>query len=158
MALITRTISLSQEIAINPSRAFACITDLAGYNTWLPQSDAFKGTTEISDNPIKVGTRYIETSPNGTRYGEVTALDEGSCHVRFHQPLKARPEIMGLQIDIVVDMRVDEGPHGGCVLQREMALGFPWIMWPLVGFITRQVELEVRRVVQVLKEHLEAKG
>jgi hypothetical protein len=158
MTPTTRTISLSTPIAADPSRAFAVIIDLAGYNTWLPQSDAFKGTTDITDDPIKVGTRYTEPSPNGTRYGRVTELDTARRHVRFHQPMMARPEILGLEIDIQVDMRIDEGPNGGCVLERETIIGFPWVMTPLVGYITAQFETEIRRVVQVFKEHLEAEG
>lgn len=153
----SRTISLSMPIAADPAKVFATITDLRGYNTWLPPSDAFKGTTDISDGPIAVGTRYVEPSPNGTRYGTVTALDAAGRRVRFHQPLRAWPEMLGVEIDIQVDMRVVDGAGGGSVVEREVVLGIPWMMRPMGGFLEGKVEAEGQRVLGAMKKYLEGK-
>lgn len=149
------TITVSTTIAADPDAIFALIIDLANYDKWLPQSAAFKGTTEISDNPIRVGTKYVERSPDGTRYGEVLSLDTAMRHVRFHQPLKIWPEFLGLQIDVIVDMKVVEKAKGESEVQREVVLTLPWIFGPLSGSITSQFEVEIRRIMKELKAHFE---
>ena len=69
MAAGTHTIAVTTTVAAEADTIFALLIDLPGYSTWLPQSTAYKGTTEISDNPIKVGSQYIErrTSVTETR-------------------------------------------------------------------------------------------
>lgn len=154
---ITRVISVSTPIAAAPSTVFALIIDLPGYNTWLPSSSAFKGTTSISETPIQVGTTYVEQGPAGTRYGKVVALDNEARHVRFAQPMGLKPEFLGIQFDIAVDMKVNNGEEDGSVVEREVTLVFPWIMGLAVGYITKQFDTEIRRTMAIMKGHLESR-
>lgn len=153
-----RVISVTTPIAAPPSVIFSLIIDLPGYNDWLPSSTAFKGTTSVSETPIRAGTTYVEESPAGTRRGKVTVLDEEARHVRFEQPMRMKPYLLGVEIGITVDMKVLEGgQQGSGVVEREVTLEFPWIMSPVAGLVTRQFETEVKRTMSVMKAHLEGK-
>lgn len=156
MASLTRTIVVKTPIAATPSKTFSLIIDLPGYNTWLPSSPAFKGTTEVSETPIRAGSTYVENGPAGTRYGTVTLLDEGDRHVRFSQPMKMKPAFLGVEIDITVDMKVLEAAEAdGSVVVREVTLVFPWVMGLIIGSVAGQFEVEIKRTMEVMKRHLE---
>ncbi len=53
---------------------------MPNYGRWLPGSEAFGGTTEISPYPVRLGTTYLDAGPAGQRPGSVTGLPklEGS--------------------------------------------------------------------------------
>jgi uncharacterized protein YndB with AHSA1/START domain len=150
-----KTISVNLDVASPPATVFATITDLPGYNTWLPKSMAFKGTTEVSETPIKTGTTYVEHSPAGTRYGEVLELDEAAHRVIFHQPMKLRPNFLGLEMDIIVDMTVKAKKDGGSTLLREVRLDLPAAFAVVSGPVLKQFRDESLRTMQRLKEFLE---
>lgn len=155
MAPITRKVELSIDVECPPSAVFAAIVDLPNYNNWLPQSDVFRGTTEISDTPIRTGTKYTEHSSQGTRYGEVRELNEAERHVVFHQPMKLKPNVLGLELDVVVDMVAKEKEGGGCHLEREIRLQIPVLLGLAAGVVARKFEVESWRTMEVLKAFLE---
>lgn len=160
MPSVVRTIAVLMPIAARPDTVFALIIDLPGYNEWLPHSAAYKGTTEVSDTPIVVGSKYIESSPSGTRYGEVCQLDHAQRHVVFKQPMRLA---LGLEIEIRVDMKVNESREGSAagvedvtsVVDRTVTLGFPWYMLPVAGLITAQFKEEINRTMAEMRRHLE---
>jgi hypothetical protein len=89
-------------------KLFDLIIDFRGQDRWLPGSSAFHGTTEISSNPVSLGTTYREPGPFGVRHGVVTEF-ERPLNLTFHQPmtLKARAGV----VDAVV--RYTLTPQGG---------------------------------------------
>lgn len=74
---------------------FTLITDLRAYDTWLPGSMAFHGTTTISDGPIRVGTTYVEPGPFAVRHGRVIELMP-PIRMAFEQPMTLRPGFFGV--------------------------------------------------------------
>jgi hypothetical protein len=40
-------------------QVFALIADLPNYHRWLPPSDLYGKTTQVSDTPVTLGTSYI---------------------------------------------------------------------------------------------------
>jgi uncharacterized protein YndB with AHSA1/START domain len=156
MAPVNRKVNLSIPIQSPPDRIFAMITDLPNYNNWLPHSDVFKGTTQVSETPVRTGTRYEEHSPSGTRFGEVQLLDTQNRHVVFHQPMKLKPFVLGLGLDVTVDMTVKNDENGGCVLDREVRLGIPTVMGLLSGVVLKQFKDESWRTMEQLKAFAES--
>ena len=61
------------EIHCTAERIFDLIADVRGQGRWLPHSPAFRGTADLSANPVVLGTTYREPSAFGTRHGTVTA-------------------------------------------------------------------------------------
>ena len=43
-----------------PQTIFDLIADMPNYSRWLPGSDAFGGTTEVSPYPVRLGTTYLD--------------------------------------------------------------------------------------------------
>src|SRR5437867_1130042 len=86
---------------------FATLADLRGYGRWLANSSAYPGTTEISADPIAVGTTYVEASSTGVRRGTVTELD-APTRITFHQPMTMKPRFFGT-IDIHVRYTLTPG-------------------------------------------------
>src|SRR5476649_1368888 len=76
-------------------QVFALVTNLRAYDTWLPGSAAFHGTTTISNGPIRVGTTYVEPGPFAVRHGRVIELLPHT-HVAFEQPMTLRPGFFGV--------------------------------------------------------------
>ena len=83
------------DVRAPPEQVFALITNLRAYDTWLPGSTAFHGTTTISDGPIRVGTTFVEPGPFAVRHGRVTELVP-PLRVAFEQPMTLRPGFFGV--------------------------------------------------------------
>ncbi|MGD1065456.1 MAG: SRPBCC family protein [Vulcanimicrobiaceae bacterium] len=74
------------EIECSAERVFDLITDMHGQSRWLPHSPAFRGTADLSANPVVLGTTYREPSLFGTRHGTVTEYERPAA-ITFHQPM-----------------------------------------------------------------------
>src|SRR5271163_5077841 len=117
-------ISATADINAPAKKIFDVVTDLQSYSKWLPDSGAFKGTTEISDSPVKLGTTYVESTPSGVRSGKVIEFERPS-KVVFHQPMKLNPASEGHVIDIKVEMTLKENREGVTTMERDVYLGLP---------------------------------
>jgi len=71
-----------------PETIFELIADMPNYGRWLPGSDAFGGTTEVSPYPLRLGTTYLDAGPAGLRPGSVTGYDP---RLSSHHAVEARP-------------------------------------------------------------------
>jgi hypothetical protein len=166
----TTTITFSTPISAPPDKVFTALISLHTYSDWLPPSDVFHGTSSISDTPIRVGTTYIEHDVSGTRYGTVLELDpfpdeedekagvkEGKeAKVVFHQPMRLKPEFLGVVVVVLVTMRVRREGEGS-IVDREIKLGVPMVLWVVKGWVAGLFERESRRSMGFLKMYLEAK-
>ena len=131
---------------------FDAITDLRGYDRWLPTSATFPGTTEISTDPIATGTTYVESGPQGVRRGTVTEFDRPTT-VAFHQPMTMKPKLLGV-IDILV--RYTLTPAAGAVrLSRTVTLSFGWPLKLMKPLVLRQFRQESERTMRALKAFVE---
>jgi uncharacterized protein YndB with AHSA1/START domain len=82
------------EIRASAERVFSLLVELRDYDHWLPRSASFRGTIEISQGPIAVGTTYVEPGPLGTRYGRLTELVR-PMRLNFEQPMTMKPRALG---------------------------------------------------------------
>ena len=57
---MTVEIPLEAEFDCSAERVFEVIADLRGQDRWLAQSTAFRGTVDVSDNPVRLGSTYRE--------------------------------------------------------------------------------------------------
>src|ERR1019366_4968503 len=77
------------DIQCPAEKIFDLIIDFSGQDRWLATSSAFHGTTEISSDPVTLGTAYTEPGPFGVRHGTVTEF-ERPAKITFHQPMTMR--------------------------------------------------------------------
>jgi uncharacterized protein YndB with AHSA1/START domain len=149
------TIHLEITIAAPRAKIFAVLTDLPAYSTWLPQSSAFKGTTEVSSTPVQLGTTYLEPGPAGLRKGEIVEFEDPK-KVTFHQPMSLKPYFLGIVLDVRVEMVLEEGDtEGVTVLKRDVKLGYPWVLWPFKVVVNNEFRGESWRTMELLKKHVE---
>jgi hypothetical protein len=85
-ALTMSEVRAEAEIHCSAERIFDVIIDFRGQDRWLSKSAAFRGTSELSSNPVTLGTTYREPGPLGVRNGTVTEL-ERPTKITFHQPM-----------------------------------------------------------------------
>lgn len=135
---------------------FAAIIDLPGYNRWLPESSAFKGTTEVSTNPVRLGTTYIEPGPSGVRYGQVTEFEEPT-KVTFHHPMTLKPLFLGITIDVTVSITIrQEGAVSH--VDRVVSLDIPWLLRLIQSVVIKAFQKESSRTLVTLKSYVETQG
>ena len=68
-------------------KVFQLIIDLAHYKDWLPASKLYSETVNISDNPVKQGTTYIDKGRLLMMDGEVVEVHPPS-HISFQQVVR----------------------------------------------------------------------
>jgi uncharacterized protein YndB with AHSA1/START domain len=144
-------IPLQAEVHCSARGIFEVIADLQGQNRWLAPSTAFRGTVDVSDNPVRLGSTYREPTPQGVRHGEVTEF-EPPRRITFHQPMSLRP--FG-RIDIV--QRYTLEPLGQTTLvRREAVVGIPAYLRPAARIILNTTARESERTLTALKAYCES--
>jgi hypothetical protein len=144
-------IPLQAEVQCSAERIFEVIADLNGQDRWLPRSTVFRGTVDVSDNPVRLGSTYREPSPQGIRHGEVIEF-EPPVRITFHQPINLRP--FG-RIDMV--QRCTLVPLGETTLVRRVAVvGIPAYLRPVARIILSTTTRESGRTLSALKAYCES--
>ena len=140
------------DIHASPESVFALLVDLRHYDSWLPRSSAFHGTTEISDGPVGVGTTYIEAGPTGVRRGHITECVP-PARLGFEQPMTMKPRGAG-----VVHIRLAHTltPLTGSVhLNRTIHLSFSGPVRFARTLVRRSFVIENDRMMTALKTYAE---
>ncbi len=151
--LSTIDLAFEADIRASAEAVFAILADLRDYDRWLPTSDAFHGTVEISDGPIAVGTTYVERAPQGVRRGRVTELVRPT-RLGFEQPMTLKPSALGT---IGIRLAHTLTPTGdGVHVRRTLELALPAAVWLARPVIRRQFVAENERMVRALKAYAES--
>jgi len=140
------------EIEAPVERIFAAIVDLRAYDRWLERSNVFEGITDISSDPIALGTTWSEPGPNGVRRGTVTAF-EAPTRVTFHQPMTMSPRLLGV-IDITVAITLIPKPMSVHVI-RVVTVKIPWPLKLVQPIVVWQFRIESARALLALKHFAE---
>jgi len=129
---------------------FDLIIDFRGQDRWLTKSSVFRGTSEISSDPVTLGTTYREPGPAGVRKGTVTEL-ERPTKLTCHQPL-----ILPLHVGTVdATLRYTLTPTGSesTHVERVVTLGIPWSLKPFRPLLVRAFRRESERTLLALKAY-----
>jgi uncharacterized protein YndB with AHSA1/START domain len=133
-------------------KIFDLIIDLRGQDRWLAKSFAYHGTTEISSNPVTLGTTYREPGPAGVRHGEITEL-ERPRKVTFHQPMTM--QLRAGTIDVTV--RYTLAPEGASThVTRLVTLRIPWSLRLVQPLLVHAFRAESKRTLLALKVYADA--
>ena len=145
-------IQLEADIQCPTEKIFDVIIDFRGQDRWLAKSAGFRGTTDVSSNPVTLGTTYREPGPFGLRYGTVTEF-ERPTKITFHQPMA-----MALHSGTVdVTVRYTLAPTAQSThAQRVVTLGIPWPLKLLQPLLVPIWRAEQRRTLLALKAYAEA--
>jgi uncharacterized protein YndB with AHSA1/START domain len=144
----------TSQIAGPAETIFDLVADMPNYRCWLPDSEVFGGTVDVTPYPVRLGTTYLDAGPV-EKPGEVTEFDPPR-HIGFrHTILVRRPP---LHTDIDVRIRYSLTPNdGGTFVLRELDLimnlrGLYKLASPLV---LRSFRKENVRTLAHLKDYVE---
>jgi hypothetical protein len=79
---------------------------MPNYGRWLPGSDAFGGTKEVSPYPVRLGTTYLDGGPAGERPSSVTGYDRPK-YIAFHHTMLLRKGPLTANIDVQYSLHVE---------------------------------------------------
>ena len=137
------------EINCAAETIFDLIVDFGGQERWLGKSSAFRGTHEISSDPVVLGTTYREPGPLGVRNGTVTEY-ERPTGVAFHQPMTGRFHTG--TIDVLMRYALTPGA-GSTHVRRTVTIGIPRTLMVSRPVLTRAFSHESRRTLLALKAY-----
>src|SRR5260370_17398796 len=83
----------------SPDVIFDMIADMLNYGRWLPGSEAFGGTTEVSPYPVRLGTTYLDAGPAGKRPRSITGYDPPN-HIPFHHTTLPKQGPLTAKLDV----------------------------------------------------------
>lgn len=140
------------DVNASQETVFDLLSDLHGYDRWLPAAGDYEGTSEISPPPVAVGTTYVEHTGRGVRHGVVTVLDRPNV-ISFRQPMTLRPRLAGT-IESTVTLSVARRGDGARVT-RTVELGVPWQLAFLRSLVVGRYSRESERMLHELKAYAE---
>jgi uncharacterized protein YndB with AHSA1/START domain len=147
--------AFTAEIAGTPEIIFDLIADMPKYGRWLPGSQAFGATTQVSPYPVCLGSTYLDAGAAGQRPGSVTEYDPPK-HIAFHHTMVLKLGPFGGNSDI--DIRYTFEPAGRgtrAIRDLAMTLDVPLLLKPLVVYAFRKENV---RILAELKRYVEAQG
>jgi uncharacterized protein YndB with AHSA1/START domain len=137
------------DIRCPAEKIFDLIIDFRGQDRWLTTSSAFHGTSEISSDPVALGTTYREPGPFGVRNGTVTEL-ERPARVTFHQPMTMR--LHAGTVDVTLRYTLTPGSAATHVA-RVVTITVPWRLKPVQPVLVRAFRTESTRTLMALKAY-----
>jgi uncharacterized protein YndB with AHSA1/START domain len=137
------------DIQCQAEKIFDLIIDFKGQDRWLTKSSAFRGTSEISSDPVTLGTTYREPGPFGVRNGTVTEF-ERPTKITFHQPMTMR--LHAGTVDVT--LRYTLTPDGESTrVTRVVTIEVPWSPRLIQPVLVRAFRVESGRTLVALKAY-----
>ena len=138
---------------------FRLLTDLPNYGEWLPESQAFGQTTDVTPYPVGLGSRYHDGKPNELGkdwWGTVTGFQPPGA-VDFHHTIHVRQ--LAATIDVHIHYSIEAGA-GGTVVTRWLVLDvtMPVVFRALRPLVTASFDKENTRTMAALKRYAEAQS
>jgi len=143
------------EMHSTAERVFAAIVDLRGYHRWLTPSKSFGETTDLSSDPITLGTTFLDSGPGGVRHGVVTEFAPPT-RVTFHMPMTMRPRLLG-----TIDIHVIYALTSTATAVHVRRDGTVTVHGPLKlvrPVVVRQIQNESERTLLALKAFVETQA
>ena len=137
------------DIQCSAEKIFDLIIDFRGQDRWLTQSSAFHGTTEISSDPVTLGTTYREPGPFGVRNGVVTEF-ERPTKITFHQPMTMK--LHSGTVDVIMRYTLTPGAESTHV-KRLVTIGVPWTLKLFQPLLVHAFRVESTRTLLALKAY-----
>ncbi len=140
-----------------PQTIFDLIADMPNYSRWLPGSDAFGGTTEVSPYPVRLGTTYLDAGPAGKRPGSVTEYGPPK-HIAFHHTMLLKKGPLTANIDVHIRYTLEPVERATFVVRAlDLVIQVPGplkVAEPLVKYAFRK---ENKRILAELKRYVEGR-
>ncbi len=145
------TLPAEADIRCVAEKIFDLITDFGGQDRWLAKSPAFRGTTAISSDPVRLGTTYREPGPFGVRNGTVTEFERPTA-VTFRQPMTLR--LRAGIVDVTLRYTLAPGPGADVThVARVVTMVVPPRLRLIQPALVRAFRTESARTLTALKAY-----
>ena len=146
----TSTSTLELGIARPPAAVFDALTRLGALRGRIGTSGTYAGTVEVSDDPVRQGSTYVDRTPIGRLRGEVVEL-ESDRRIVFRQVTERG------DLDVRITYTLERVPSGTRLVRTGEITTRRWLalVHPIVAWTTRA---ENRRTLESLRASLEAEG
>ena len=142
----------------SPETIFNLIADMPNYGHWLPGSEAFGGTTDVSPYPVRMGTTYLDAGPTGKRPGSVTRYDPPKA-IAFHHTMLVKQGLFSADVDVSIHYWFEPLDNATFVIRAlDLAIQIPGLLRvtePLVRLLFRRENV---RILAELKRYVEGGG
>ena len=150
----TAHMQFTTQIAGAPEVIFDLIADMPNYGRWLPDSDAFGGTVNVTPYPVRLGTTYLDAG-SVEKPGEVTEFDPPR-HIGFHHTVMVRQALLKTDIDARIRYTLTSKGGGTFVLRElDLLLNLPIFGKLASPLILRSFRKENVRTLACLKRYVE---
>jgi hypothetical protein len=150
----TARMQFTSQIAGAPEVIFDLIADMPNYGRWLPDSDAFGGTVNVTPYPVRLGTTYLDAGPV-EKPGKVTEFDPPK-HIGFHHTVMVRQALLKTDIDARIRYALTPKDGGTFVLRElDLFLNLTTLYKLASPFILRSFRMENVRTLACLKRYVE---
>ena len=150
----TAHMQFTTQIAGAPEVIFDLIADMPNYGRWLPDSDAFGGTVNVTPYPVRLGTTYLDAG-SVEKPGEVTEFDPPR-HIGFHHTVMVRQALLKTDIDARIRYTLTSKGGGTFVLRElDLLLNLPIFDRLASPLILRSFRKENVRTLACLKRYVE---
>jgi hypothetical protein len=146
-------------IAAPPELLFGLLSDLPNYGNWLPGSQAYGGTTEVTPYPVQRGTRYHDGKPDepgNDWWGTVTGFQPPGS-LDFQHTIHVRQLAATVDVSIHYSLEAEDGITAvtrWLILDITMPMAFR----PARPLITSSFHRENARTMAALKAYAESRG
>ena len=107
------------QVAGAPEVVFDLVADMSNYGRWLPDSDVFGGTVNVTPYPVRLGTTYRDAG-SVEKPGSVTEFDPPR-HISFYHTVTIRRGLLKTDIDARIRYTFEPN-QGGTFMLRELDL------------------------------------
>jgi uncharacterized protein YndB with AHSA1/START domain len=139
----------------SPETVFQLLADLVGYAAWLPPSSLYKETTNISEQPVRAGTTYLNKGQTYNMRGEVTEYEPYS-RLSFHQSTFINQPGARGELDMHIRYMLTPKEEGTRVL-RTCEIHTTDLLSIFQPSVVESIREESERIVQRMKWYLEAR-
>jgi uncharacterized protein YndB with AHSA1/START domain len=147
-------LQFTSQIAGPPEVIFDLIADMPNYGRWLPDSDAFGGTVNVTPYPVRLGSTYLDAGPV-EKPGRVTEFDPPR-HIGFHHTVQVRQPLLKTDIDAGIRYTLTPKDGGTFVLRElDLVMKLPALYKLVAPFVLWSFRKENLRTLACLKRYVE---
>ena len=131
---------------------FNLLSDLKNYPRWLPSGGLYKSVAQISDDPAKLGTTYVDHGSSSALTGRITEFEPPTL-LTFRQFSKQK--IAGMEGGLEIEIRYTLHAHGDHThVTRAIVFQVQGIIWLLQPILANAIRKENQRIMATLTSYL----
>ena len=145
----------TSHVAAPPGLLFGLLADMPNYGRWLPGSEAFGATTQVTPYPVRLGTTYLDAGSLGQRPGTVTEFDPPR-RLGFHHTMSLKKGPLTADLDIRIHYVFEHSGKATNVIRTlDFAIEIPFLFRFAKPIVLQGLRKENVRILSELKGYIE---